>query len=77
MFRYVIRRLVVTIPVMFAISIATFLLMRIVVGDPVQLISGQDATVGQGFGRPVAISAWTEPPNPGPVCRLAAARSGW
>ncbi len=65
MLRYIIRRLVLTIPVMFAISIATFLLMRVVVGDPVQLILGQDAAVGQqsadrlrtqlGLNRPIPV----------------------
>lgn len=47
MLRYIIRRLVLTLPVLFVISLATFFLMRMVVGDPVQLILGQDATVGQ------------------------------
>jgi peptide/nickel transport system permease protein len=42
---YLLRRLISLLPVVFFVSVATFLLMTLVVGDPVLLILGQDASV--------------------------------
>lgn len=42
---YLLRRLISLLPVMFFVSVATFLLMTLVIGDPVLLILGQDASV--------------------------------
>jgi peptide/nickel transport system permease protein len=44
---YALRRLVATLPVLFVISIGTFALMSLVLGDPVLLILGQDAAVDE------------------------------
>jgi peptide/nickel transport system permease protein len=47
MLRYIIRRLLLTIPILFVITIATFVLMSIVIGDPVLLILGPDSNADQ------------------------------
>jgi peptide/nickel transport system permease protein len=44
---YVLRRLIGALPVLFVISISTFALMSLILGDPVLLIVGQDASVDQ------------------------------
>jgi peptide/nickel transport system permease protein len=44
---YVLRRLIGTLPVLLVISIGTFALMSLILGDPVLLILGQDAAVDQ------------------------------
>jgi ABC-type dipeptide/oligopeptide/nickel transport system permease component len=41
--QYVLRRLLVTIPVLLGVSILAFAIMRVVPGDPVRLIAGPDA----------------------------------
>src|SRR5881628_778163 len=43
MWRYVIRRLLQTIPVLLGVSFAAFAIMHVVPGDPVRLIAGLDA----------------------------------
>ena len=43
MLRYIVRRLLQSIPVLVLISVATFVLMRVVIGDPIQLILGNEA----------------------------------
>ena len=43
MWPYVLRRLVVTVPVLLGVSVLAFAIMRIVPGDPVRLIAGPDA----------------------------------
>jgi len=47
MFRYIARRLLLSVPILFVISVATFTLMTIVVGDPVLLILGPDSGADQ------------------------------
>ncbi|MGH2617950.1 MAG: ABC transporter permease [Thermomicrobiales bacterium] len=65
MLTYVLRRLVATLPVLLVISIGTFALMSLILGDPVLLILGQDAAVDEatiermrtelGLNRPLPI----------------------
>jgi peptide/nickel transport system permease protein len=43
----VLRRLLATLPVLLVISIGTFALMSLILGDPVLLILGQDASVDE------------------------------
>src|SRR5579884_458201 len=47
MLRYIARRLLLTVPILFVITVATFVLMSIVIGDPVLLILGPDANADQ------------------------------
>lgn len=44
MLKYVIRRLIQTIPLLIAISFAAFMIMHLVPGDPVRNMMGKDAT---------------------------------
>jgi len=61
--RYIVRRLLYAIPVLFLVSLVVFLLAWQALGDPVVLMLGQDAdprTVARlredlGFNRPVAV----------------------
>jgi len=43
MARYLIRRLLQTVPVLFGVSLLAFAIMHVVPGDPVRLIAGPDA----------------------------------
>jgi peptide/nickel transport system permease protein len=43
MTRYLIRRLLQTMPVLFGVSVLAFAIMHVVPGDPVRLIAGPDA----------------------------------
>jgi ABC-type dipeptide/oligopeptide/nickel transport system permease component len=43
MTRYLIRRLLQTVPVLFGVSVLAFAIMHVVPGDPVRLIAGPDA----------------------------------
>jgi peptide/nickel transport system permease protein len=43
-FRFVLGRLIATIPVLFILSIAIFLMLHLTPGDPVKLMLGEDAT---------------------------------
>lgn len=62
---YLLRRLISLLPVLFFVSVSTFLLMTLVIGDPVLLILGQDASVDEatiermredlGLNRPLPI----------------------
>ena len=62
---YVLRRLVGALPVLLVISLGTFALMSLILGDPVLLIVGQDASVDEatlermraelGLNRPLPI----------------------
>jgi peptide/nickel transport system permease protein len=62
---YVLRRLIGALPVLLVISLGTFALMSLILGDPVLLIVGQDASVDQatleriradlGLNRPLPI----------------------
>src|SRR4051794_10651711 len=47
MLRYIVRRLLLTIPILVVISIATFTLMSLVIGDPVLLILGPESNADQ------------------------------
>lgn len=47
MIRFIVRRLLALVPVLFVISIATFALMSLVLGDPVLMILGEDASVDE------------------------------
>lgn len=47
MARYLLRRLILTIPVVVGVSIAVFVIMRLVPGDPVTIMFGDAASVGQ------------------------------
>ena len=47
MLRYIARRLLLTVPILFVITVATFTLMSIVIGDPVLLILGPDVNADQ------------------------------
>lgn len=47
MYQYVLRRLIAMIPVLLIISAATFALMSLVIGDPVLMIVGQDASLDE------------------------------
>ncbi len=65
MIRFIVRRLLALVPVLFVISIATFALMSLVLGDPVLMILGEDASVDEasierlrqqlGLNRPLPI----------------------
>ena len=43
MTRYILRRLLQTVPVLFGVSLLAFAIMHVVPGDPVRLIAGPDA----------------------------------
>ncbi len=43
MTRYIFRRLLQTVPVLFGVSLLAFAIMHVVPGDPVRLIAGPDA----------------------------------
>jgi peptide/nickel transport system permease protein len=43
MWRYIVRRLVQTVPVLLGVSVLAFAIMHVVPGDPVRLIAGPDA----------------------------------
>ena len=45
MIKYIIRRLVLLVPVLFGVSLATFLVMHLFTTDPAAMILGQHATV--------------------------------
>ncbi len=44
MFTYLIRRLLIVIPTLIGVTVAVFLLLHLVPGDPARLMAGQDAT---------------------------------
>lgn len=43
--KYILRRLVMSVPVMIGVSIVAFLIMHLTPGDPAQLLAGSDATI--------------------------------
>jgi peptide/nickel transport system permease protein len=67
MTRYILRRLLQTVPVLFGVSLLAFAIMHVVPGDPVRLIAGSDApeSVVQrirtelGLERPLYIQYWS------------------
>src|SRR5712692_9436450 len=44
MFRYILRRLVMGIPVLFGVSIGVFLMLQFVPGDPATVLAGDTAS---------------------------------
>ncbi len=65
--QYVLRRLLVTIPVLLGVSILAFAIMHVVPGDPVRLMAGPDAPedvvqrirVELGLERPLPLQYWS------------------
>ncbi len=61
--RYIIRRILLTIPTLILASMAIFLLLRLIPGDPASLVAGSDATPEQvqavrrdlGLDRPLPV----------------------
>ncbi|HYF91199.1 MAG TPA: nickel ABC transporter permease [Symbiobacteriaceae bacterium] len=45
MWRYIVRRLLQTIPILFGVSILIFLFVRMIPGDPARLLAGPQATL--------------------------------
>ena len=62
-FRYLLKRLLLTIPVVFGVSLVVFSLLHLAPGDPALLIAGQNATphtvaairAGLGLDRPLTV----------------------
>ena len=44
MFRYILHRLLMTVPTALLVALAVFVLLRLVPGDPAQLMRGYTAT---------------------------------
>ncbi|MDQ7828100.1 MAG: ABC transporter permease [Armatimonadota bacterium] len=44
MWRYIVKRLLLTVPVLFGVAFVVFVMVRIVPGDPAQIMAGQQAT---------------------------------
>jgi len=47
MTQYIIRRLIITLPVLLGVSVVVFALVRFIPGDPAQLLAGQGASADQ------------------------------
>jgi len=47
MFRYIIRRLLMTLPTLFLVGVSVFSLIRLIPGDPAQLMLGDGVDAGQ------------------------------
>lgn len=68
MLSYILRRLLLTIPTLFVVSIIVFLLIRFIPGDPAQVMLGQDADaasiaalhheLGLDYPLPVQYAKW-------------------
>jgi peptide/nickel transport system permease protein len=66
MIRYVLKRLVMLIPVLFGVTLVSFSLMQIVPGDPAVLLAGEDANPDfieavrkeYGFDQPLHVQYW-------------------
>ena len=67
MTRYILRRLLQTVPVLFGVSLLAFAIMHVVPGDPVRLIAGPDAPESVvirvrtelGLERPLYVQYWS------------------
>lgn len=65
-FRMVLRRLLSSVPLLFAVSALTFVLVSLVPGDPARTIAGEHATVAQytavrqqlGLNQPLPLQYW-------------------
>lgn len=63
---FIIRRLLIAIPVLFAVAFAVFIVLDVIPGDPAELILGQDATpeavaalrTELGLDRPMLVRFW-------------------
>ena len=51
MTRYILRRLLQTVPVLFGVSLLAFAIMHVVPGDPVRLIAGPDRSEERRVGK--------------------------
>ena len=66
MLQYTIRRLLLSIPVIFGILLVTFVLARSIPGDPCKAILGEKATLevcerfiqAKGLDKPIAVQFW-------------------
>ena len=66
MLKYVCKRLLQMIPLLFAVSVIIFLFIRLIPGDPARMIAGVDATYEDveairdmlGFNYPIVIQYW-------------------
>lgn len=45
MFRYIVKRLIEIIPIIFVVSLLIFFFIHLVPGDPVRLAAGKEATL--------------------------------
>ena len=63
---YVVKRLLITLPVLFIVSVLVFSLIHLIPGDPAQVILGQDATPATlqalraqlGLNQPLLLQYW-------------------
>ncbi len=66
MFRYIIRRLILLIPILLGVALATFLIMQLIPGDPARMMAGLTASeaditairVRLGLDQPLHIQFW-------------------
>lgn len=66
MAKYILRKLLLLIPVLFGVSLATFLVMHLFTTDPAEVILGQHATVDRvaalreelGLNKPIYVQFW-------------------
>ena len=66
MFQYTVRRLLLSIPVIFGILLVTFVLARSIPGDPCKAILGEKAsrevcerfTIEHGLDKPIPVQFW-------------------
>lgn len=66
MLKYIIKRLIMLIPVLLGVSIMVFLVMHVFTQDPTSIILGQHATTEQiaklreelGFNEPLTVQYW-------------------
>lgn len=67
MWRFIVRRILLMIPVLFGLLLLTFAMLRLVPSDPAAALAGENATVEQieeirekyGFNDPVIVQFWT------------------
>lgn len=66
MARYILRRLILLLPILFGVSLAVFLVMHLFTVDPAEIILGQHATPDQvaivreelGLNKPIHVQFW-------------------
>src|SRR5215213_3954566 len=67
MLRFVLRRLILLMPVLIELSLLVFAIARLLPGDPVQLAAGPNATASEiadlakefGLDKPLPVQYWT------------------